>query len=115
MNKLTDRFGPLPPPAADLVDIVRIKWSAIRLGIEKILLKNDLLIANFISDPGSQFYKSELFISIMNYVGRKHGQMSVKQKESKLSLTVKDIRSVRSAIQVLNSILQGIGNLNYSP
>ncbi|OQB59678.1 MAG: Transcription-repair-coupling factor [Bacteroidetes bacterium ADurb.Bin145] len=115
VNKLTDRFGPLPPPAADLVDIVRIKWSAIRLGIEKILLKNDLLIANFISDPGSQFYKSELFISIMNYVGRKHGQMSVKQKESKLSLTVKDIRSVRSAIQVLNSILQGIGNLNYSP
>jgi transcription-repair coupling factor (superfamily II helicase) len=112
VNKLTDRFGPLPPPAADLVDIVRIKWSAIRLGIEKILLKNNLLIANFISDPGSQFYKSELFISIMNYVGRKHGQMSVKQKESKLSLTVKDIRSVRAAIQVLNSILQGVENLD---
>ena len=24
VNKLTDRFGPLPPPAADLVDIVKL-------------------------------------------------------------------------------------------
>lgn len=112
VNKLTDRFGPLPAPAADLVDIVRIKWIAIRLGVEKILLKNDLLIANFISDPNSQFYKSSLFISIMNYVGRKHGQMAVKQKDSKLSLTIKEIKSVKSAIQILNSILQGVESTN---
>lgn len=112
VNKLTDRFGPLPPPAADLVDIVRIKWIAIRLGVEKILLKNNLLIANFISDPNSQFYKSSLFISIMNYIGQKHGQMVVKQKDSKLSLTIKEIKSVKAAIQILNSILQGIESKN---
>ena len=50
-KKLTDRFGPLPPPAVALLDIVRIKWLAVKLGIEKILLKNNLLIANFVSDP----------------------------------------------------------------
>ncbi|HEX2975869.1 MAG TPA: transcription-repair coupling factor, partial [Bacteroidales bacterium] len=49
-NKLTDRFGKIPPPAEALLDIVRIKWIAVKLGIEKIFLKNELLIANFVSD-----------------------------------------------------------------
>ena len=105
-KKLTDRFGPVPLPAKALLDIVRIRWIAIRLGIEKILLKNNLLIANFISDPKSAFYHGSLFVSIMNYVNRKPYQMTVKQKESKLSLTISDIQSVNSAISVLKKILQ---------
>ncbi len=105
-NKLKDRFGPLPYQAQSLLDIVRIKWIAIRLGIEKILLKNNLLIATFISDPESHFYKSHQFVMIMNYVNKKHKQMSMRQKESKLSLTIHNISSVKSAIQILNDILE---------
>lgn len=104
-KRLIDRFGNIPQPAQSLLDIVRLKWIAVKLGIEKILLKNNLLIANFISDPNSKFYKGSLFVSMMNYVNRKHRQMSVKQKASKLSLTIIDINSVRSAIKVLNEIM----------
>ena len=60
-KKLIDRFGNIPPPAEALLDIVRIKWIAVKLGIEKILLKNNLLIANFVSDPNSQFYQQLTF------------------------------------------------------
>lgn len=104
-KRLTDRFGLLPPPAKDLLDIVRIKWIAVRLGIEKILLRNNLLIANFIADPSSPFYKSSLFVSIMNYVNRYQKQMSVKQKASKLSLTITNMNSAKSAISALEKIL----------
>ena len=104
-QKLTDRFGKIPPPAEALVDIVRIKWKAVKLGIEKIVLKNNLLIAYFLSDNNSRFYRSELFVSIMNYVNRKQKRMSMKQKGSRLSLTISDIRSVKSAIRVLDEIL----------
>jgi len=105
-KKLTDRFGVVPPPASALLDIVRIKWIAVKLGIEKILLKNNLLIANFISDPGSEYYRSSLFVSVMNYVNRNQKRMSVKQKASKLSLTITEIKSVKSAIEILHSILK---------
>lgn len=105
-NKLIDRFGPMPGPATALLDIVRIKWIAVKLGIEKILLKNDLLIANFVSDPNSEFYRSRLFISIMNYVNRYPKTMSVKQKEKKLSLTVSDVKSVKAAISVLQVMVK---------
>jgi len=103
-SKLIDMFGPVPKPAAALMDIVRLKWIAVRLGIEKLLLKNSLLIAYFVSDPDSSFYRTSLFVSIMNYVNRHQNHMSVKQKESKLSLTIKGIESVKSACNVLRNI-----------
>jgi len=103
-SRLTDRFGPLPPSAASLLDIVRIKWIASRLGIEKILLKNNLLIAFFISDPNSRYYRTSLFVSFMNFVNRHQKRMSVKQRESKLSLTITGIDGVRSAITILQNI-----------
>jgi len=103
-KKLIDRFGAIPPPAEALLDIVRIKWIAVKLGIEKILLKNNLLIANFVSDSNSQFYRSALFVSIMNYVNRKQNRMNMKQKAAKLSLTVSDVKSVKLAISILNDI-----------
>jgi transcription-repair coupling factor (superfamily II helicase) len=92
-----------------LLDIVRIKWIAVRLGIEKILLKNSLLIAYFISDPNSEFYRSSLFVSVMNYVNHHQKRMSVRQKESKLSLTIRDIESVKSAIQILKNVISDAG------
>jgi transcription-repair coupling factor (superfamily II helicase) len=105
-KRLVDRFGNIPQPAQALLDIVRIKWIATKIGIEKILLKNNLLIAYFISDPNSQFYRSSLFVSIMNYVNRKQKQMNMKQKASRLSLTIIEVKSVKTAIKVLNEILE---------
>jgi transcription-repair coupling factor (superfamily II helicase) len=103
--RLTDRFGPLPAPARSLLDIVIVKWIAVKIGIEKILLKNNLLIANFVSNPDSPFYRSQTFVSVMNYVNRHQRQMTVKQKESKLSLTISGINSVKPAISILKDIL----------
>jgi transcription-repair coupling factor (superfamily II helicase) len=105
-KKLTDRFGAIPQPAADLLDIVAIKWIAVRLGIEKILLRNDMLIAHFVSDHQSNFYRSTLFVSVMNYVNRNQKQMKMKQNESRLSLTITDVKSVKTAIRTLNGILE---------
>jgi transcription-repair coupling factor (superfamily II helicase) len=104
-KKLIDRFGNIPPPAEALLDIVRIKWIAIKLGIEKIVLKNNLLIANFVSDHNSRFYRSELFLFIMSYINRKKNRMNMKQKAAKLSLTISDVNTVKSAIKILNDII----------
>jgi transcription-repair coupling factor (superfamily II helicase) len=104
-KKLTDRFGKLPSPAQALLDIVRVKWLATKMGIEKILLKNDLLIAHFVSDPNSSFYKSPMFVSIMNYVNRQQKFMQMKQKGEKLTLTVSNVKTVKRAIQVLYEVI----------
>jgi len=102
---LTDRFGPPPPPAMALLDIVRLKWISSGIGIERVIIKNSTLIANFVTDRTSQFYSDPLFISVMNYVNRKQGSMTVKQGNGKLSLTVRSVTSVSQAIALFGKIL----------
>ena len=36
---LADRFGKLPPESIELIEVVRLRWAAIQLGMEKIILK----------------------------------------------------------------------------
>jgi transcription-repair coupling factor (superfamily II helicase) len=98
---LTDRFGALPVSAKSLLGVVRLKWTGVRLGIEKILLKNNLLIANFVSDKDSSFYRSQKFIAIMSHINRFPDRMKMRQKDSKLSLTINNIGSVGEAIKIL--------------
>ena len=103
-TRLRDRFGPMPASAMALLDLVRLKWVASATGIEKIILKNDTLVANFVNDPSSQFYRSSLFVSVMNYVNRKQSHMSVKQNNNRLSFTVREITSVAQAIALFDKI-----------
>ena len=102
---ITDRFGPLPPPARALLDIVRLKWVSSRIGIEKVILKNNSLFANFVTDQSSQYYRSPLFVSVMNFVNRKKGNLTVKQNNNKLSLSVSGITSVSQARDLFANIL----------
>jgi transcription-repair coupling factor (superfamily II helicase) len=104
-SHLADRFGPPPPPAMALLDIVRLKWISSGIGIERVILKNGTMIANFVTDRTSQFYSDPLFISVMNYVNRKQGSMTVKQANGKLSLTVRGVTSVSQAIELFGKIL----------
>ena len=60
-GKLVDRFGKLPVELERLFDIVRIRQLGVSLGFEKIIIKNGVMIAFFVSNPLSQYYKSDRF------------------------------------------------------
>jgi len=105
-SRLADRFGPLPEPAIALLDLVRLKWVAAGAGIEKIILKNNVMVAWFISDPSSAYYSTPLFISVMNFVNRKKDRFTVKQTDSRLSFSVKSVLSVAAAIKLFKDILE---------
>jgi len=104
-SHLADRFGPLPAPARALLELVKLKWIASQTGIEKVILKNNTLIANFVTDQSSQYYRTPLFVSVMNFVNRKQGNMTIKQNNSKLSLTVREVTSVSQAIALFVKII----------
>jgi len=105
-SRLEDRFGPTPSSTRELLNLVRLRWIAISLAIEKIILKNDLMICHFVSDPESKFYSSHLFTSIITYVASRHHSAKIKHTDKKLIITFKGITSVKQAIS-LASEMQG--------
>jgi transcription-repair coupling factor (superfamily II helicase) len=101
-NKLTDRFGPLPPPAEDLLRTIRLRWIAAKLGFEKIILKNNRLSGYFPENPQHPFYESNSFNTILDYVKNHPKRCVLKEKNGKLNLILINVSSVSDAISALN-------------
>lgn len=104
VSKLRDRFGPLPVQARELMSTIRLRWHAEKLGFEKILLKNQRFIGYFVSNPVSPFYQSEVFSEILKFVKSHPHQCRLKEDKMKLSLSLKDIKSVEDANKILEKL-----------
>jgi len=104
-NSLLDRFGTIPPQTIELLNVVRLRWRALNLGMEKIIIKNATMIIYFIQDPKSKYYQSGVFGSILNFVQHMGRSVVLKEENQRLSLRVPQIKNVKSAIGVLDKII----------
>ncbi len=101
---LIDRFGKLPSSSLQLLEVVRLRWLAIELGIERIILKNQKMICYFISDQQSPFYQSAIFSKVLNFVQQNSGKCRMKEKKEKLSLSFENINTISVAKVILDEI-----------
>jgi transcription-repair coupling factor (superfamily II helicase) len=100
---LVDRFGKLPAVSADLLNVVRFRWAAIKLGIERIVLKNHKMICYFPTDQRSPYYQSDAFGKILRYV-QTHPRKCRMKEEGKLTLTFEAILTIGEAVGLLKDI-----------
>ncbi len=100
-KNLEDRFGKMPPEANKLFDIVRIRHIAEKLGIEKVIIKNGIMIAFFISNPLSSFYRSKTFDRILEKVTSTYPLFQLKQDETKCRIVAKKINTIDQARSAL--------------
>ena len=107
-TEITDRFGEIPVQVVDLLDSVRIKWLAKKLGLEKIILKKKRMIGYFVSDQQSAFYQTEDFTNMLKYVQQNPKSCVMKEKETKnglrLLITFIHIDAVSKALSVLKAV-----------
>ena len=103
---LADRFGsPIPTPVLELIDVVRLRMMASKMGIERIVLKNNVMLAYFIADRNHPFFQSAAFDAILQQMAARRAGISLLESNGKLYFKVPDIRSVKAAAQVLAPFL----------
>ncbi|KVV13599.1 transcription-repair coupling factor [Flavobacterium sp. TAB 87] len=102
-QKLIDRFGPLPKEAVSLLNSIRIKWIAIRMGIEKVVMKQGKLICYFVSDQQSAYYQSARFKEVLAFIQKHANICKMKEKQTvnglRLLLTFDHVKSINKALQ----------------
>ncbi|MDD4919540.1 MAG: transcription-repair coupling factor [Bacteroidales bacterium] len=94
---LEDRFGPIPEQFRQLGYIVRLRQLAAQTGFERIVLKNGIMLAYFISDQQSDYYKSKQFSDILNYISLNPKNFQVKEHKNKLFVKIPHVDSVEAA------------------
>jgi transcription-repair coupling factor (superfamily II helicase) len=105
-KNLVDRFGPLPKPVRQLMLSVHLRWVAVELGFEKLILKDNNLRGYFISNQQSAFFQSEAFGKVLDYVQINQGQCVLKEVGQKLMLKFEGVKSIEKAIELLNGVRQ---------
>ena len=103
--ELVDRFGKIPPQTLELLDTVRLKWLAQKVGIGKIIMKNGKLRAYFGARHDSDYFQSPLFTEILDYVNRHQQECKFDQKGDELQLRVGNIRSIRQALSLFRAFV----------
>ncbi len=103
-QELIDRFGVLPKPSKELINVIRLRWLAARLGFEKIMLRNERLLVYFVSDQKSPYYESDIFRKILQHVQRNPRLFKMKEAKDKLAMTVSPVKSIDQCMEVLMSM-----------
>nr|WP_321453041.1 transcription-repair coupling factor [uncultured Carboxylicivirga sp.] len=107
-NNLIDRFGPIPDSGKRLFEIVRIRRTAQKLGIEKIMLKNNLLYLYFVSNQESIFFQSQVFSKILMWLQQNPKKATMKEGKTKLYLMMKNIETIEDAKNIIEQMYQAI-------
>jgi transcription-repair coupling factor (superfamily II helicase) len=107
-NKLIDRFGPMPPRANALMNSIRIKWVATKVGIEKLVMKKGKMIGYFVADQNSDFYTSKRFHQVIQFVQKNSSICVMKEKQTpaglRLLLTFDNVKTTRRALELMEML-----------
>ncbi len=101
--RLVDRFGRMPRESEELLSVVRLRREAIRLGMERVKVKNGLMIVSFVGEQNSPYYKSELFLSLLKTITERPDKFVLRQNNNRLAMTVRGVKDIEEAYKLLLS------------
>ena len=109
-KRLTDRFGPLPAEAEELLDVVRLRWLCCRLGIEKILLKQERMTLYLVQHKEA-YWQSGQFGNIIQYAVTRPERCMLHEETDKKGfktgrryVTITNVKTIAGAINLLSKI-----------
>lgn len=103
-KKLEDVFGPLPKPTEELLQSVPLRLLAAKLYFEKIVLKKGMFNGFFFGNPNADFYQSDTFSLLLNFMQLNHPQVQLKETNHKLIFSIRHIPTIKSAMHWLQKI-----------
>ena len=106
-HRLIDRFGKVPHEGEELMLVVTLRRIGKRLGCEKIVLRQGLMIMQFVSTADSPYYQSRQFGQVLDYAARNLRRCQLKEVRGRRLMHVAEVHSVAEAVGVLRNIEQG--------
>ncbi|MCU0327450.1 MAG: transcription-repair coupling factor [Chitinophagales bacterium] len=104
IDKIQDIFGKIPKAAQPLIDSFALKLLAKRLGITKVIYKEKQVKLFFPEQDNSQYYQSQAFGQVLEYIQDSTQGFSLVQRENLVYLHHKRIDSINKLIKILEEI-----------
>jgi transcription-repair coupling factor (superfamily II helicase) len=103
-SSLVDRFGTMPDEVKDLIETVKLRWIAEKIGFEKLVIKNDTMKGYFVSPENQAYYNSDKFGRVLQFLQKNPKKNRLKETKNKLFIIFDEISSMKDAIATLSQI-----------
>ncbi len=103
-QRLVDRFGAVPHEGEELMQVVLLRRYGKMLGCEKIILRQGVILMQFVSNQASPFYQSKTFGRIIQYVMANPKRCNFKDSHGHRLIKVGNVPSVAEAVTVLRNM-----------
>ena len=112
-KRLIDRFGKLPEEAEQLLNVVRLRWLCCKMGIEKVILKQERLSIYF-TTKSNKYWQSEMFSKVVEFIMTRPQRCRLledKDRQGKPTgkryATIQQVKTISGALTLLNKIIIG--------
>ena len=109
-KRLIDRFGKLPEEAEQLLNVVRLRWLCCKMGIEKVILKQERLSIYF-TTKSDKYWQSEMFGKVVEFIfTRPQRCRMVEDKDrqgkptGKRYATIQQVKTISGALNILSKM-----------
>ncbi|WP_020529154.1 transcription-repair coupling factor [Flexithrix dorotheae] len=103
-SSLSDRFGPIPTPVFNLLEVVKLRWICESLGIEKLILKGGVFKASLVEHNNTSYYQGETFGKFLRFVNKNPRKCQMKDAKKRVILIVNDVFSIDQALNCVQEI-----------
>ncbi|MCR5180691.1 MAG: transcription-repair coupling factor [Bacteroidaceae bacterium] len=103
-KRLTDRFGPIPDEAEELIRVVALRRLGKHFGAERIVLKNNKMRLYFLKDDNSPFFQSPAFGQCIAYGSVHVMGCRFDEVKGRRSMLIQRVESVRRACEILEDM-----------
>ena len=103
-RRLEDRFGKPPRQVSQLMLVVRLRWQAVRYGVERLVLKNERMTAFLVANPASPYYRSDEFGALLRYATQNPYRCKLREQDGRRSIVFSGITTIEEAYGVFQGI-----------
>lgn len=103
--EIHDRFGEFPDTLKELLRTVELRWSAEKLGFQKLKYKGTLIKGYVPTKNNDSYFQSDTFGQIIKYVQSNPSNCNFKEVKENMVVTFKNIYSIDEGIQKLGEVL----------
>ncbi len=102
--RLIDRFGDLPVETDALINTIRLRWTAKKIGFEKLTIKNNRMTGHFTGERDSEYFSSDAFGKVLDFIKTNPTASKMREKNNKLTLYFEGVKTVSRALYLLRMI-----------
>ena len=110
-KRLIDRFGKLPEESEQLLNVVRLRWLCCKMGIEKVILKQERM-SLYLTTHNPRYFQSKMFEKILQYACTRVERCRLvedRDRQGKLTgkryVVIQQVKTIGGALHLLNKIL----------